>query len=656
MAIAEPTSAASQLSPISGEFPDAAVERTYLDEQACEKRKTSQALFGVAAIVCLLFAVGAAYLSPTTSTGIVPVRLAAAGVSIAAYVLVRRLEDRWIEPLLVLWEIAIVISSAIVVSQAQDTALVSIFLLPAIFYLAVPTRFRTTVAVGLATSVLLFVAYAGVHAPSLEEAKLGFGLAVLNMLLAFLKSRAGQIMRVQWLSRRTAQRAAVDLAMSENLLQRTFDAVPIPIVVTTCDNGTIVMANNSAETFLEVTDGSLLGRAAIEFYALAEDRAAFAELLDASGHVQNFKANIRTKGGELRSVLLAASSLDPFGDQTRQAMVASVLDITDQEARETQLKNAEAEYRQLFENSVVGIYRSSPAGRMLRANPALVRFNGYQTEGELLSAVNDIASEWYVNPNRRAEWLRIMRDNGHVTDFVSEVYRHRTQEKVWISENSWTIFDRNGEPLCFEGSLIEATERKQSEERIERQARYDPLTNIPNRRKLLEEMDAALKCYRADGTPFAVFCLDLDRLKQVNDAFGHEAGDMLLKEAARRLEAECRNEDTVARIGGDEFTLIVSGIRDPLELAVIADRVVGAFSTPFDIGGPSALVGTSIGIAIAPIDGTDARSLLKTADLALYRAKKEGRATYRFANQSIDAMFGRRRQSVAKTAGEEISA
>ena len=312
--------------------------------------------------------------------------------------------------------------------------------------------------------------------------------------------------------------------------------------------------------------------------------------------------------------------------------------LADREAHERQLRATEAEYRALFENAVVGIYRSTPDGRLLRANPALAHLHGYTTEDELLSAVNDIASEWYVERSRRDEWKRLMSEAGRVVDFVSEIHRHRTRERIWISETSWTIRGHDNEVLYFEGTVVEATERKRLDAEIRHLAQSDELTELPNRRLLRDRLEQASASQRRHGTPFAVMYLDLDRFKAVNDAFGHSAGDVLLKEAARRLKLVSRSEDTVARIGGDEFAVVCVGFENRRDLVGIAERVLEAFREPFSVEGPRALVGTSIGIALAPIDGTDPEELMKKADDALYRAKAEGRNTYRFFSQDVGAV------------------
>jgi len=127
------------------------------------------------------------------------------------------------------------------------------------------------------------------------------------------------------------------------------------------------------------------------------------------------------------------------------------------------LAAAERDYRSIFDNAIDGIYRSSPNGRQLRANPALVRLNGYDTEEEMLRSVNDIATEWYVEPGRRAEFMESLERDGRVENFVSEIYRHKTRERIWISENARLVRDPRGKPLFYEGTVRDITRLRQAE-------------------------------------------------------------------------------------------------------------------------------------------------------------------------------------------------
>jgi diguanylate cyclase (GGDEF)-like protein len=186
------------------------------------------------------------------------------------------------------------------------------------------------------------------------------------------------------------------------------------------------------------------------------------------------------------------------------------------------------------------------------------------------------------------------------------------------------------------------TERRLAAQRIHHMARHDALTDLPNRSLFREQVEDALKRVPRDEQ-VAVHCLDLDGFKSVNDALGHPVGDALLKQVADRLRACLREQDSVARLGGDEFAVVQVGAAQPEGATVLAQRMIEALTAPFDIDGHQVIIGASVGIAIAPIDGDAADQLLKNGDMALYRSKSDGRGTYRFFEQEMDSRMQARR-------------
>ena len=187
------------------------------------------------------------------------------------------------------------------------------------------------------------------------------------------------------------------------------------------------------------------------------------------------------------------------------------------------------------------------------------------------------------------------------------------------------------------------TERKRAEERIAHLAHYDPLTNLPNRALFREHLEQQLS-WVSRGSKLAVLYLDLDHFKSINDTLGHPLGDELLSAVAARLRACVRETDIVARLGGDEFAIIQTAIEQPADVTGLATRVIENIRQPFDLGGGHHVVtDTSIGIATAPDDGSEADRLLKNADLALYGAKANGRGTYHFFEPEMDARAKARR-------------
>ncbi len=186
------------------------------------------------------------------------------------------------------------------------------------------------------------------------------------------------------------------------------------------------------------------------------------------------------------------------------------------------------------------------------------------------------------------------------------------------------------------------TARRKVEEQVAYMARHDSLTDLPNRHYFREQMGAALE-QLGEGESLAVLCLDLDRFKAVNDTLGHPIGDALLCLVGERLRDAVRAEDTVGRLGGDEFAVVQVGADQPVSATTLAERIISKISEPYEIEGHRVISGTSIGVAVAPIDGSNPDQLLKNADMALYRAKSDSRGTYRFFAADMDARMQARR-------------
>lgn len=188
----------------------------------------------------------------------------------------------------------------------------------------------------------------------------------------------------------------------------------------------------------------------------------------------------------------------------------------------------------------------------------------------------------------------------------------------------------------------DVTQARQDQEQITLLARHDQLTGLPNRLAMAEGFVKML-ARNARGEEFAVLCLDLDRFKVVNDSFGHAVGDVLLGQVAQRLRACVRDTEFVARLGGDEFVVLQCGAPQPVGSTALARRIIAVLSEPFNLSGNSAQIGASIGIAIAPFDGENPEALLKNADLAMYRAKADGRGILRYFEPQMDARTQARR-------------
>jgi len=199
------------------------------------------------------------------------------------------------------------------------------------------------------------------------------------------------------------------------------------------------------------------------------------------------------------------------------------------------------------------------------------------------------------------------------------------------------IRDAHGDVSSYMAMLSDISERKRIEEQVRHQAEHDALTGLPNRMLFLDRLHQALAIWRRQGSRCAVMFLDLDRFKTINDTYGHQAGDVVLREVAKRVCACVRQVDTISRLGGDEFVGLLSDIKGADQAAYVAVAVTQAVARPIDIGGQEVTLSASVGIALCPDDGADVETLLHHADVAMYHAKQNGRGAFRFFSPAMNA-------------------
>ena len=225
-------------------------------------------------------------------------------------------------------------------------------------------------------------------------------------------------------------------------------------------------------------------------------------------------------------------------------------------------------------------------------------------------------------------------------------HRLRRKDGTWawvLTRGRVVVRAADGTALRFVGTQIDISARKAAEGQIAHMARHDALTDLPNRMLFHERLAQKLAEVRRYGGSCAVLCLDLDRFKTINDSLGHLAGDAMLCAVAERLRTSLRVEDTVARLGGDEFAIVLGGTSEPGSVAALADRLIAAVQESVMFGEQHMEVGLSVGIALAPEHGASSEEIFKRADLALYRAKAEGRNTHRFFEPAMDELAAERR-------------
>jgi diguanylate cyclase (GGDEF)-like protein/PAS domain S-box-containing protein len=300
------------------------------------------------------------------------------------------------------------------------------------------------------------------------------------------------------------------------------------------------------------------------------------------------------------------------------------------------LKKSEERFRAVSETAQDAIIMINPLGRVTYWNRGAVNLLGYNAD----EAIGRPVHEWLTPTRFREKAMAGMGEfaatgRGNVLGKTMELAANRkdgTEIPIELTVSSMR-FGAEWHAVAF---MRDISERKRAMDQITHLARHDSLTGLPNRAVFVEELRRAVASAHRAGKTSAVFYLDLDHFKDVNDTLGHPVGDLLLQEVARRLRAAIRETDVVARFGGDEFALLASEIGEPADAATVADKVLKTLAAPFSIQGNTVRSGASVGIAVYGLDSPDAEGLLSHADVALYRAKSEGRGTYRFFTDAMD--------------------
>jgi diguanylate cyclase (GGDEF)-like protein/PAS domain S-box-containing protein len=336
--------------------------------------------------------------------------------------------------------------------------------------------------------------------------------------------------------------------------------------------------------------------------------------------------------------------------RSAQAIEASARTI---EAYAQTLETSEARFRDVAEASSDWIWETDPE---LRLTYLSARFS--EVTGVAAAAVLGKTLDQFFSSDAASDGWALLRGDTEAHGAFRDL-RCRYRDAAGASR----ICRLAGRPILgqdeafqgYRGTAADITAEVEAQARANHLALHDPLTELPNRVMLRERLDLALAAVRRRQSRVAVLCLDLDHFKEVNDTLGHGAGDLLLKEVAQRLQAGVRGTDTVARLGGDEFAIVQVSVDQPGDAQALCRRLTEELRAPFRIEGHELYVGASIGVALAPDDGENHERLLKSADIALYRAKQAGRGTFRFFEAQMDSELQARkaleqdlRQALAK--------
>jgi diguanylate cyclase (GGDEF)-like protein/PAS domain S-box-containing protein len=330
--------------------------------------------------------------------------------------------------------------------------------------------------------------------------------------------------------------------------------------------------------------------------------------------------------------------------------VASVLfihhNITERKQAEDQLREAEAKYRDIFENAINGIFQSTPDGHFRSVNAAMARIFGYDSPEDMIESIgNNIATRIYADSNRRHEFIRILGQMGSVKDFEAANFR-KDGSVIWTRTSARTIRDINGNIQYYEGFLEDITESKQAQEELKSaneslrarleeiqalqvtlrdQAIRDSLTGMYNRRYLFETMERELARAKRGNYPVSIIMIDIDHFKDFNDTHGHQAGDEILMALGELLRHSVRQGDIACRYGGEEFLIIMPGV-DNGDTENRANAIRQRFADlKINYEGLQLSTTVSVGVAYYPVHGNTINKIIKAADDALYEAKQAGR-------------------------------
>lgn len=395
---------------------------------------------------------------------------------------------------------------------------------------------------------------------------------------------------------------------------------PVGVSISRRRDGVIVFANHTFCDLIGHPRDKVVGSKARTYYVDDRQRLAVIKHMKRHGSVDQAEVQFRRSDGSPFWTLLTIRE-SMFG--TEPVNLAWVYDITERKNAEERLQLA----AKVVETANEGIMITGPDGTIEAVNTAFTRITGYSLEEAIGKKPSILKSGRHEQDFYRDMW-RSITDTGQ---WQGEVWNRRRSGEVfieWLSIAS--VRDALGEVSHILGIFSDITARKEDEEQVWRQANFDALTGLPNRSLFLDRLGQAVKASKRDRTRFALLFIDLDGFKAVNDTFGHAMGDLLLQEAAARLLLAVRSSDTVARLSGDEFTIILHDVDGRDEIGNVAAKVVSRLAEPFELDGREAGIQASVGIAVYPDDAEDAALLIRLADRAMYAVKGAGKNNFAF--------------------------
>jgi diguanylate cyclase (GGDEF)-like protein/PAS domain S-box-containing protein len=402
----------------------------------------------------------------------------------------------------------------------------------------------------------------------------------------------------------------------------TFFEQPNGLHLVAAVDGTIELVNSGWEVILGHRPDTLVGSSFLELVHPDDREATLAEMANLGMGLTThyFENRYRAADGDYR--LIAWSAAVPAGDSS---IFAVGTDITEKDAARRRLQEATVVFRSSGEAIVI----TDADGVIKEVNDAFTKITGYEREEAVGQHTRLLRSGRHDKAFYEALWSALQGEG----QWRGEIWNRRKNGEVYPELLTITRIDGDGSG--YVAMFTDISNIKQTEQRLQRLAHYDPLTELPNRYLINERLEQSLRRAQRSDYRLAVLFLDVDGFKNVNDSLGHQAGDTLLTETAARLRGALRDMDNVGRIGGDEFLVVLEDIESADGATIVAEKILGALREPLRLNGRAVTITASIGISMYPEDGDTAEALMSNADAAMYNAKEQGRDTFRFYSERL---------------------
>ena len=426
------------------------------------------------------------------------------------------------------------------------------------------------------------------------------------------------------------KRSELELRANERWFKTLFDEAPVGHVINRFADGTFLRVNK-AFTRLTGYSADELGRLSYTDLtppSYAQQDVERLESLRLLGVYGPYEKHFIRKTGEQVAVRLNGARLTM--DDGEELILSVVEDVSERKSAQQRIQLL----AKVFEHSNEGVLITDADNRIVDVNPAFVRQTGYALEDVAGRDPSLLASGRTTPEEYEAMWSAL-RERGSWQGEIWDKHKDGHIYPKWLSIS--VIRDAAGKIAHHVASFTDITAHKAAEERIHYLAHHDPLTRLPNRFNLQGRLEQALAVARRDQTCLAVMFIDLDRFKTINDTLGHQVGDLILVEVARRLEASLRESDMVARLGGDEFVVVLPEVDDAAAVSTIATKIMQALGMAHRLDGRELHATPSIGISCFPHDGETVEELMKNADTAMYHVKAAGRNAFHFFAASMNA-------------------